>query len=191
MVVANANYASDVGTYGEIDALVIKAQAGDVAALQTVWQFYQPLITKIAVRLKYDELEDVMQDIYIQFHKGLPKLQSPRAMVSWLRHLVRNFCSWGIRKQKRLVTITLTDACECRLEKNHQCIDADDFEFADEAQALTKYFREIDPSYGTVFQMHFLEKKKTAAICSRLGWNVYRTTKVVREIKAYLLERYE
>ncbi|MFN2501337.1 MAG: RNA polymerase sigma factor [Pyrinomonadaceae bacterium] len=71
--------------------LVQRARAGDEDALGEIYRGFSPLVHGIALsRLPYDEVQDIVQDVFISAFKNLHTLRDPGAVGPWLAMITRN-----------------------------------------------------------------------------------------------------
>ena len=97
----------------ELEALVIRAQAGDVDAYtMIVWRF-QDMAVAYAYSLLGDFhlAEDAAQEAFVGAYQDLSRLRHPGAFASWFRRLVAMRCSRFTRR-KRIATIPLEAVAE-------------------------------------------------------------------------------
>jgi len=88
------------------EALLVRAQAGDSAAFETlVLRYTQPLYT-FATRIlgSTDDAADVVQHTFIQCYNALPRLRSDAALRPWFYRVARNRCLDLIRQRRTLLT---------------------------------------------------------------------------------------
>ena len=83
--------------------LVHKAQAGDSAARQIVLRSVAKwLPSASALRYPaYGGREDLCQDVLLQVHLGLDRLQDPRHFKAWCFGVMRNCASVRFRNERR------------------------------------------------------------------------------------------
>jgi RNA polymerase sigma-70 factor (ECF subfamily) len=73
------------------DDLVIAAQRGDRAAFSRLYAGYAPMVHGILLaRVPRDEVEDLLQDVFLTALKRLSSLRDPRSFGAWLATVTRN-----------------------------------------------------------------------------------------------------
>ena len=86
----------------ELEALVQKAQSGDLPNQELLIRHYQNRMAGFVYSFlgRPDLVEDLCQDIFIKILLGLPRMKNPAQFESWLFRIARNRCLDEIRKQK-------------------------------------------------------------------------------------------
>jgi DNA-directed RNA polymerase specialized sigma24 family protein len=88
----------------EIDAqLVVQAQNGDAAARHRILACVAAWLPRAAaLRYPYlDERADLCQEVLLQVHLGLDRIQDPACFTAWAYGVLRN-CSWArVRAERR------------------------------------------------------------------------------------------
>lgn len=85
--------------------LVLRAQAGDEAALGELVERYSPRLRYFLRKLlsKADGAEDALQDVWLDVLRHLPKLAEPNALRAWLYRIARDRAFRRLRKSGREV----------------------------------------------------------------------------------------
>ena len=110
---------SDIGQYqsttGEDKAATLecirRAQAGDVAAFETLYREYSPRIFALCIRLKggdRSEATELMQDVFVRVWRRLSTFRGDSAFSSWLHRLAVNTMLENARSEKRRVARVLS-----------------------------------------------------------------------------------
>lgn len=94
------------------DNMIRQAQAGDQRAFQKLIETYHTLAWRIAQVLLSDQsaVDDVMQEVWLDVWRGLPRFQMGRPFRPWLLTIVANRCHMAFRRH-RVSTLAL-DATE-------------------------------------------------------------------------------
>jgi RNA polymerase sigma-70 factor (ECF subfamily) len=106
--------------------LVMRSQLGDEAALAELIARYAPKLRYLAGRMLAPGagVEDVVQDVWVEVVRGLPRLAAAEAFKTWLYRIARDRMYGQLRKERRLPSV---------LENGHEVIaPADDKEPFDE-----------------------------------------------------------
>jgi len=71
--------------------LIVAAQKGDRAAFSRLYAGYAPMVHGILLaRVPRDEVEDLLQDVFLTAMKRLSSLRDPRSFGAWLATVTRN-----------------------------------------------------------------------------------------------------
>jgi len=77
-------------------------------SLGSAFRRYGPYVAKVAYRLlgRHDEVEDVVQDVFIEAARGLSMLREPEALKGWLAAICVRTCSrrLKVRRLRRFVS---------------------------------------------------------------------------------------
>jgi len=74
-------------------AVVVRAAAGDPAALRAVYDAHRPAVFRVARSfgsLDADDVDDVVQECFVRAFRHLPRLQDPARFLPWLLTIARN-----------------------------------------------------------------------------------------------------
>jgi len=78
-------------TFPPDEELVVAAQQGDRDAFSRLYAGYAPMVHGILLaRVPRDEVDDLLQDIFLTAMKRLGSLRDPRAFGGWLATVTRN-----------------------------------------------------------------------------------------------------
>jgi RNA polymerase sigma-70 factor (ECF subfamily) len=90
-------------------ALVVAARAREAWAREALFRRYAPLVNGLAYRLlgRDSDLDDLVQDCFVQALESLERLGDPQAFVAWLQAVVVRTASKRIRRQQLLRRIGL------------------------------------------------------------------------------------
>jgi RNA polymerase sigma-70 factor (ECF subfamily) len=83
--------------------LVLRAQAGDDAALAELVERYSPRLRYFLRKLlsSADGAEDALQDVWLDVLRHLPRLSAPAALRAWLYRIARDRAFRRLRKAGR------------------------------------------------------------------------------------------
>lgn len=114
------------GSMGDADpptdsALVEGARAGDRRAQETLFRRYAVMANAQAFRLAPwpDEVDDIVQDAFLEALKHLHRLNEPSRFAGWFRTIVVRMSMRRIRRHKLQVRLGLA--------RQHDALDADAF----------------------------------------------------------------
>jgi RNA polymerase sigma-70 factor (ECF subfamily) len=83
--------------------LVVRAQAGDDAAVAELVERYSPRLRYFLRKLltSADAAEDALQDVWLDVLRHLPRLSDPQALRAWLYRIARDRAFRRLRKAGR------------------------------------------------------------------------------------------
>ncbi len=84
------------------NTLIYRAQAGDEGAFADLMREYYSLVYTIVIRIVDNphDVEEVVQDTFLDAYQGLAQLEDTAKFKSWLAEIARNCARQWIRKQK-------------------------------------------------------------------------------------------
>ena len=91
MAAAPAREARSRGMSPTDEDLVVSAQHGDREAFSRLYANYAPMVHGILLaRVPRDEVDDLLQDVFLVAMRRLSSLRDPRAFGAWLATVTRN-----------------------------------------------------------------------------------------------------
>ena len=95
------------------NTLIYRAQTGDERAFAELMREYYPLVYTIVIRIVNNphDVEEVVQDTFLNAYRGLAQLEDSAKFKSWLAEIARNCARQWIRKQK-INTVSLDEVGE-------------------------------------------------------------------------------
>src|SRR5262245_23124928 len=83
-------------------ALVLSARAGEEWAREAIFRRYAPMVNGLAYRVmgRDEDVDDLVQDAFVQALDGLDRLQEPQAFASWLASIVVRTAAKILRRRK-------------------------------------------------------------------------------------------
>jgi RNA polymerase sigma-70 factor (ECF subfamily) len=86
-----------------IDAVVRRAQQGDVAAFETIYRTHSPAVYALCRRMAGDEREarDLVQDVFVRAWEKLTLFRGQSALGTWLHRLAANVVLEHFRSTRR------------------------------------------------------------------------------------------
>ena len=172
--------------------LISRAQAGDEQAFTDLVKNYHTFVYAIVSGVLDDlgDVEEVVQDAFINAYRGLPQLKDTASFNGWLAEIARN-CARGRLRKQRLETVPIDEVGAHTLETSDS---ADAHLIRDEQielirrtmETLSQKDREIarayyldGASYGELIRTHGLSYK---AISFRLSRAKRTLTKRLRHL---------
>ena len=97
-----------------VDALVKKAQGGDMDAFEELIRQHQQKVFNIAYRMSgnYDDASDMAQEALIKVYLNFDKFDGKSQFSTWLYRVTTNSCLDQIKKKKKNVTVSLDSELE-------------------------------------------------------------------------------
>ena len=85
-------------------ALVLRCQARDDAAFAELIEAYRERLSYYIARLhgQSDDMDDVLQQVWIDVYRKIPKLRSPKAFRVWVYRIARDKVYAGFRRRRYL-----------------------------------------------------------------------------------------
>src|SRR5688572_8975422 len=95
----------------ELQALVVRARAGELAAYEAlVVRFQDAAVAYAYARLgDFHLAEDAAQEAFVQAYRDLPALREPAAFAGWLRRIVGSRCG-RLTRRARVRVVPLEEA---------------------------------------------------------------------------------
>ena len=164
-------------TRSEVAGLVAAARNGDHAAFHALYRSYARMVHGILLaRVPHQAVEDLVQDVFLQAYRQLPRLRDPAAIGGWLAAIARNLSRDHFRRTRE--TAELTD--EQAAPGNPGA--------AAEAAAVLAIVRELPDAYRETLILRLVEGMTGPEISERTGLspgsvrvNLHRGMKLLRE----------
>jgi RNA polymerase sigma-70 factor (ECF subfamily) len=136
--------------------LVERACAGDEEAFADIYRAFAPMVHGIVLaRVPYDEVKDIVQDVFLTAYKSLHTLRDRAALGGWLARIARNEAVEFYRKAKP--TVELTE--DFRGKSNP----------GSEAAEILKTIRSLPESYRETLVLRLIEGMNGNEIAERTG----------------------
>lgn len=147
----------------QLEILVLRCQIGDTDAFEELFKQYQPRLRYYIRRLdaKTDNIDDMLQDIWLSVYRKIEKLKEPRAFPVWVYRIARNKVFGGFRNKRRFAPLP-----EERVLSEIK--DEPDIP-TDRAEAIHKALDNIQPHHREVLTLCFLENLPYQQIAEIVG----------------------
>ena len=95
------------------NTLIYRAQAGDEEAFADLMRGYYSLVYTIVIRIVDNphDVEEVVQDTFLNAYQGLAQLEDSAKFKSWLAEIARN-CARQWARKRRINTVSLDEVSE-------------------------------------------------------------------------------
>jgi len=158
-------------------AVVAAARDGDAAAFQDLYRAYARMVHGILLaRVPRDAVEDLMQDVFLQAFRQLPRLRDAAAFGGWLAAIARNYARGFFRKSREMDELTDT-----HVAPGSPSAEA-------EAAAALAAVHELPEAYRETLILRLVEGMTGPEIAARTGLapasvrvNLHRGMKLLRE----------
>lgn len=185
-------------------ALVVRAQGGDLAAFQELYNSFGNKILNYVYRLTGSraDAEDITQDTFVLAFRKLSTLQDPARFQGWLYRIAQNSVFQKYRgKRPRIESIDEEDSAELSdVQKlsTHLKSPEESVLSAELEELIAQTIRDLPEKYKTVFVLSAIQKLSYQDIAGMLGKSlsavksdIHRARVIVRDtIKEYLGEDY-
>lgn len=155
----------DDGDAARMDAIVQRAQSGDVDAFEAVYRAHVSAIHALCRRMCGDdgEAKDLVQDVFVRAWERLPSFRGQSALATWLHRLAVNVVleTWRASKRDALRMIDDPEGLAFGAVGRETNADA----VMDIASAITRLPR----GSRTVFVLHDIEGYSHDEIASMTG----------------------
>ncbi len=147
---------------------------------QTLYKKHYQAVRAVVSRFKFQDAtaDDLIQDIFVQAWQNLSSLKEQAAFSGWLMTIARNRCLNEIRKTKRTVSVSGTDAIseeDGAAGSEVILVADDDFASLHFEQSITLLRQLIQMHEGepraTVARYFYLEQMSVKEICDSLQMN--------------------
>jgi RNA polymerase sigma-70 factor, ECF subfamily len=155
----------DDGDPGQPDAVVRRAQGGDVDAFEAVYRAHAPAIHALCRRLSGEDAEanELVQDVFVRAWERLPSFRGQSSLATWLHRLAVNVVLEKWRSSKREALRMIDDADGLALDA--WPVQRDPDVLMDVEAAVTR----LPAGSRTVFVLHDIEGYSHDEIASVTG----------------------
>lgn len=140
--------------------LVRKAQQGDEASFERLYQAHKRRVFSLCLRMVGDvsQAEDLSQQAFLQLFRKIGSFRGKSAFSTWLHRLVVNVVLMQLRK-KGLNLVPLEEADPSNEEKPHKEYGAVDRHLAGSVDRITlqRAIEDLPPGYRRVLVLHDVE----------------------------------
>ena len=154
--------------------LVERASAGEKEAFDELYKLFAPMVHGIVLaRVERDEVDDLVQNVFLAAYKNLSALRDPNAVGAWLAMIARNHAAEFYRRAKP--TEELPENLSS--DDNHQT----------EAREILAAIRALPDAYRETLILRLVEGMTGPEIAERTGLthdsvrvNLHRGMKLLR-----------
>ncbi len=157
-------------------SLIAAARAGEAEAFGGLYDLYAPMVHGLLLaRLPWSEVDDVLQDVFVQAFKRLHTLRENNAFGGWLAMIARNRATDFYRRAHRTTELT-------------EDIPAQTIHPENETLEALAAIRALPSAYRETLVLRFVEGMTGTEIAARTGLthasvrvNLSRGMKMLRE----------
>ncbi len=148
----------------ELDELVKRAQAGDPKAFAELFRKHRSSVAAIAFRMlgPSADLDDVVQDVFLQVHRSLPDFRGQAKFSTWLHRVAVNVVLMTRRRARSRPSYAKEEAG--RHEPDDHPLPDQDVARHRRLTAFRKLLDRLSEKKRTVFVLHELEGMAPAKI---------------------------
>ncbi|MDR3304558.1 MAG: sigma-70 family RNA polymerase sigma factor [Clostridiales Family XIII bacterium] len=178
----------------EIIALAKKARKGDAEAFETLCDKKSENILFNAYGFlgNREDAEDVLQDVIIELHKNINRLNSIESVEAWILTVTRNKCLRLLRRRKKYDENTALDGDEAAIQ-----IPDDDRDFIPEEYAENKELRaqlmeiimKLSQKKREAIFMYYYDDMSMEEIARATGKNVNTITSTITRARQMIKEQ--
>lgn len=144
-------------TERELDELVVRAQRGDATAFTQLFRKHRSAVAAIAYRMlgPNADLEDVVQEVFLQVHRSLPDFRGQAKFSTWLHRVAVNVVLMTRRRARSRPTYTSEEAA--RHEPADVPTPDQDVGRARRIEAFQRLLEKLSDKKRAVFVLHEIE----------------------------------
>jgi RNA polymerase sigma-70 factor (ECF subfamily) len=147
------------------ELLVLRCQAGDQAAFEALVRKYHSPLLYYARRMVGDEAEDVVQQMWMAVHTGLPRLRHTDGFRVWVYRIARNMAGQVLRRRWPV-------ADETELEDVADTHEAEPSFAVEDAAMVHAGLEKLAPAHREVLVLRFIEEMSYEEISQITGCEV-------------------
>lgn len=154
--------------------IVERVAAGDEAAFGELYKIFAPVVHGVVLaRVPRDEVQDIVQEVFLKAYKNLSALRDKSAVGAWLVTIARNHAAEFYRGRK--LTEELPEDLPCKNESHS------------EAREILKTIRDLPEAYRETLILRLVEGMTGNEIARQTGLtpesvrvNLHRGMKLLR-----------
>lgn len=143
----------------ELDPLISRAQRGEPQALRELFQRYRGDVTRIAFRVlgPSADLEDVVQEAFVQVYRSLGSYQGAAKFSTWLYRLVTNVARMHTRRERSRPRLDGSRADALEAQSSPEPRPDAGAERSERLRALYSHLERLSERKRTVLVLHDFE----------------------------------
>lgn len=159
MDVATATWPGASAAVAEADTLVARCQAGDAEAFRELYRVHRGQVARLVQRIlgPDSEVEDVIQEAFIQVHRSIPSFQGSSLLSTWIHRVAVNVALQHIRRRRRQRAGPVIMTADPPDPSSGDPAPEDDVLWRDRMRKLYAALDGLSPKKRAVFVLHELE----------------------------------
>ncbi|MBI5487181.1 MAG: RNA polymerase sigma factor [Deltaproteobacteria bacterium] len=143
----------------ETENLVGRCLTGDADAFRELYRTHRPHVARLVQRIlgPDSEVEDVIQEAFIQIHRSLPSFQGSSLLSTWIHRVAVNVALQHIRRRKRQRSGPVTMVAEPPEPSSGDPAPEEDVLWRDRMRKLYAALDTLSPKKRAVFVLHEIE----------------------------------
>jgi RNA polymerase sigma-70 factor (ECF subfamily) len=141
------------------EELVERARSGDRHAFRQLFLAHRNQVARVIQRLvPANEVEDVVQDVFLHVHRSLSTFRGDAKFSTWLFRLSLNVARMHVRRARSRPKLSLAgDAADSRLERSHVQTPASESERRERMAALDRLLGKLSEKKREALVLHDFE----------------------------------
>jgi RNA polymerase sigma-70 factor (ECF subfamily) len=150
----------------EDEDLVRAVLAGDEAAQMAIWRRYVPLVrAKLRRSIGGQDVEDLVQEVFLRLFEYLPQLRDPAALRSFLIGITLRIAGSELRRRRCRWWLTLSATGELP----EPCTFEDEGEKRQVVSKLLGILGQLTPVSYRFFELRFMEERELAEVADTMN----------------------
>lgn len=141
------------------DDIVARSQAGDAVAFRELYRTHRPHVARLVQRIlgPDSEVEDVIQEAFIQVHRSLPSFQGTSLLSTWIHRVAVNVALQHIRRRRRQRSGPVVMTPDPPEPTTGDVAPEEDVLWRDRMRKLYAALEGLSPKKRAVFVLHEIE----------------------------------
>ncbi len=154
----------------EIDTLVARCQAGDTEAFRELYRIHRAQVARLVQRIlgPDPEVEDVIQEAFVQVYRSLPSFQGSSLLSTWIHRVSVNVALQHIRRRKRQRSGPVVMTADPPDPSSGDPAPEEDVIWRDRMRKLYAALERLSPKKRAVFVLHEIEGMAAEEIAKTL-----------------------
>ena len=155
--------------------LVEAARGGDEAAFRALYRAHRGEVHRAVFRVlgPTDEMEDVIQEAFLQIHRSLGSFRGQSKFSTWAHRVAMNVALQHLRKKKTAVRSRAQDGLEDTVEAGASASPHRDLETRQRLDAMRRALGRLSPKKRAVVVLHDMQGMEARDIARTLRVPVF------------------
>ena len=167
-------------------ALRVVGREEAATPLAEIYRRYCPYVAAVVLRLcgRAQEIDDLIQDVFVEAARGLQRLREPEAIKGWLATIAVRLCHRHLRRRRVRRLLGLDQPTDYGHLVSHQSSPVDRLLLA----AVYRILDEVPVADRLAFGLHHLEGEKLEVVARWLGCSCATTKRRIARVQRRLRE---